>query len=131
MIENPITGANAIHALVTWPVLVLREYIDRVAERKGEALVILAHYAALVDTHRDMWLVCDGGKYLVDSISQHLGPRWDEWLQWPRQLLIETDHVQDQRQIDVMLAHKKRGTDQVGELGEFASDYPSGWAHVF
>ncbi|KAJ6185552.1 hypothetical protein N7519_006853 [Penicillium mononematosum] len=69
--ENQIPGANGVHVLTAWPVLVPGEYIDLVAQRKGEALVILAHFGALVDTHKHSWVFCDGGKYLIDSISHH------------------------------------------------------------
>lgn len=92
--ENQIPGANSIDVLIAWPVLVPREYIDLVAQRKGEALVILAHFGALVDTHKHSWVFCDGGKYLVDSISQYLGPQWAEWLHWPRQSLMVANAVQ-------------------------------------
>ncbi|KAJ5442809.1 hypothetical protein N7445_004560 [Penicillium cf. griseofulvum] len=87
-------GVNSLDILISWPVLVPREYIDLLAQRKGEALVILAHFGALVDTHKHSWIFCDGGKYLVDSISQYLGPQWEEWLRWPRQSLTVANSVQ-------------------------------------
>ncbi|KAJ6029891.1 uncharacterized protein N7446_001046 [Penicillium canescens] len=52
LMENEPPGGNCVDALVAWPVLVPREYIDMVSERKGEALVILAYFGALVDTHK-------------------------------------------------------------------------------
>lgn len=91
--ENQITGANGLYVLIAWPILVPRGYIDLVAQRKGEALVILAHFGALVDRHKHSWVFCDGGKYLVDSISQYLGPQWTEWLHWPRQSLMVANAV--------------------------------------
>jgi hypothetical protein len=91
--ENRIPGANSVDVLIAWPVLVPREYIDLVAQRKAEALVILAHFGALVDTHKHSWVFCDGGQYLVDSISQYLGPQWEEWLHWPRQSLMAANAV--------------------------------------
>jgi hypothetical protein len=88
--ENQITGANGLkitkaspflcatrsmyprgtsigHAMRTYRPLA---YIDLVAQRKGEALVILAHFGALVDRHKHSWVFCDGGK----SSVQHLPP---------------------------------------------------------
>lgn len=87
VIDSQGPGANSADVLVAWPVLVPCEYIDLISQRKGEALVILAHFGALVDTHKDSWVFRDGGKYLVDSISQHLGSEWEEWLHWPCQAL--------------------------------------------
>ena len=95
VIEGRAPGANSLDALVAWPVLVPREYIGLVTERRGEALVILAHYGALVNTHKQKWVFCDGGEYLVNSISQYLGFHWEEWLQWPHQILTETNYVHE------------------------------------
>ncbi|KAJ5958265.1 uncharacterized protein N7479_005415 [Penicillium vulpinum] len=94
VVDRQIPGSNCLDVLIAWPVLVPREYIDLVAQRKGEALVILAHFGALVDTHKHSWIFCDGGKYLVESISQYLGPQWEEWLHWPQQSLVVTNSVQ-------------------------------------
>jgi hypothetical protein len=93
VVEEQDLRGHGIDALVAWPVLVPREYIDLVAERKGEALVILAYFGALVDTQRHKWVFCDGGRYLVDSISQYLGPMWGEWLEWPKQALAHVEPV--------------------------------------
>jgi hypothetical protein len=87
-------GVNSLDALISWPVLVSRDYIDLLAQRKGEALVILAHFGALVDTLKHSWIFCDGGNYLVDSISRYLGSQWEEWLCWPRQSLTVANSVQ-------------------------------------
>lgn len=94
LIENQPPGGNCVDALVAWLVLVPREYIDMVSERKGEALVILAYFGALVNTHKEKWVFCDGGKYLVESIGQHLGAPWEEWLYWPYQTLTVTESIQ-------------------------------------
>jgi hypothetical protein len=93
--EGRVPGANSLDALVAWTLLVPPEYIDLLAERRGEALVILAHYGALVNTHRQQWLFGDGGEYLVRSISQYLGPDWEEWLHWPQQILMEATYVHE------------------------------------
>ncbi|OQD88415.1 hypothetical protein PENANT_c004G00401 [Penicillium antarcticum] len=93
IVGNQDLNEHSIDALVAWPVLVPREYIDLVAERKGEALVILAYFGALLDTQRDKWVFCDGGRYLVDSISQYLGLQWREWLEWPVQALVHSEPV--------------------------------------
>ncbi|KAJ5197359.1 hypothetical protein N7449_007838 [Penicillium cf. viridicatum] len=93
VIDNQVPGSNSLDVLIAWPILVPREYTDLVAQRKCEALVILAHFGALVDTHKHSWVFCDGGKYLVDSITQYLGPQWEEWLHWPQQSLMAPNSV--------------------------------------
>ncbi|KAL2699824.1 hypothetical protein AAEP93_009799 [Penicillium crustosum] len=93
VLNRPVPEDNSVDVLIAWPILVPREYIDLVSQRKCEALVILAHFGALVDTHKHSWVFCDGGKYLVDSITQYLGPQWEEWLHWPRQSLVVPNPV--------------------------------------
>jgi hypothetical protein len=93
VVEEQDLRGHGVDALVAWPVLVPREYIDLITERKGEALVILAYFGALVDTQRHKWVFCDGGRYLVDSISRYLGPLWGEWLEWPKQALVHEEPV--------------------------------------
>lgn len=93
VIDNQVPGSNSLDVIVAWPILVPREYIDLLAQRKCEALVILAHFGAIVDTHKYSWVFCDGGKYLVDSITQYLGPQWEEWLHWPQQSLMAPNSV--------------------------------------
>ncbi|KAJ6114046.1 hypothetical protein N7523_007363 [Penicillium sp. IBT 18751x] len=75
------------HAIIAWPVIVGADYIDLLSSRQPEGLVILAHYAVLLHTRRDYWIVGDGGRYLIESISQLLGPAWETWLSWPNQSL--------------------------------------------
>lgn len=58
------------HAIVAWPVIVGADYIDLLSCRQPEGLVILAHYAVLLHMRWDHWMLGDGGRYLIESISQ-------------------------------------------------------------
>ncbi|RHZ64488.1 hypothetical protein CDV55_102376 [Aspergillus turcosus] len=75
--------AGSINGSSGWPVLVSPEYIDLLLQRRPEALVILAHYAILLHSCRDSWMFGDGGRFLIESIRDFLGPDWTEWLEWP------------------------------------------------
>lgn len=72
-----------LHALIAWPVMMSPKYVDLVGSHRGEALVILAYYGALIHPCRDNWVFQDGGQFLIESITQFLGPSWREWLEWP------------------------------------------------
>ncbi|GFG27998.1 hypothetical protein IFM61606_08070 [Aspergillus udagawae] len=74
-------------AIVAWPVLVPEGYLECLRLRRPEALVILAHYAILLHLHRGLWIFGDSGSFLIKSISQHLGPEWEGWMDWPQQAL--------------------------------------------
>jgi hypothetical protein len=70
-------------ALVAWPVIIPPNYVDLVASHQGEALVILAYYGALIHPSRNEWVFQDGGQFLIESVTQYLGPAWHDWLEWP------------------------------------------------
>ncbi|KAK3367721.1 Upc2 protein [Podospora didyma] len=76
-------------AIQDWPVRVPRTYIDLLNQRQPEALVILAYYAVLLNRARDYWAVGGAGKFLIHSITDHLGAYWAEWLAWPNQMLLQ------------------------------------------
>lgn len=76
-------------AAFAWPVIVETDYIDLISCRQPEGLVILAYYAVLLHMCRDYWVFGDGGRYLIESISQYLGPAWESWLVWPNRCLQE------------------------------------------
>ena len=70
-------------AILSWMMLIPDSYHDALEQRRPEALVILAYYAALLHKHRDHWAVRDTGALLIEGISEHLGRRWYQWLAWP------------------------------------------------
>lgn len=82
MISRSTAHASSV-AIIAWPVLVGADFIDLLSCREPEALVILAHYAALLHMRQDYWVIKDGGRYLIESICQFLGPEWETWLHWP------------------------------------------------
>lgn len=70
-----------------WLVRVSHRYIALLRQRRPEALVVLAHYAVLLHYARDYWTVGDSGRFLISSISTHLGGYWSDWLALPKQAL--------------------------------------------
>ncbi|EXK80184.1 hypothetical protein FOQG_15264 [Fusarium oxysporum f. sp. raphani 54005] len=67
------------------------EYFELLKKRQPEALVILAFFAVLLHWNRSTWIIGDGGQYLIQSITSHLGLHWAEWLQWPNSMLQDND----------------------------------------
>ncbi|PVH89004.1 hypothetical protein DL98DRAFT_544056 [Cadophora sp. DSE1049] len=70
-----------------WPILVSSDYAELVLQRRPEALAILAHYAILLHRYRDSWMICDGGRYMIETITKYLGPYWEPWLASPNEEL--------------------------------------------
>ncbi|PYH92636.1 hypothetical protein BO71DRAFT_329466, partial [Aspergillus ellipticus CBS 707.79] len=84
--ESPGEGIQNVNctAVIAWTVQVPAEYFDHLALGRPEALVILAHWAVMLNYHRDFWVFGDGGDFLIRSITEYLGPEWETWLAWPK-----------------------------------------------
>lgn len=77
----------------SWAMLVKPGFSGLVMQREPVALIILAYYAVLLHQHRSYWLIGSGGKYLVESVAQHLDEKWDEWMAWPKKAIQETSDL--------------------------------------
>ncbi|KAJ5629528.1 hypothetical protein N7528_003185 [Penicillium herquei] len=76
-----------IQTILAWPVILSQGYTDLLRRREPHSLVILAHFGAAVHSRRDIWVWGDGGAFLVNLISQHLGNAWLDCLAWPLQAI--------------------------------------------
>lgn len=76
-----------VDAIVAFCLDVDDEYLDLLKRRQPEALVIFAHFAVLLHWNRDSWIIGEGGQYLIQSITSHVGRHWAEWLHWPNSAL--------------------------------------------
>ncbi|OJJ94748.1 hypothetical protein ASPACDRAFT_1877366 [Aspergillus aculeatus ATCC 16872] len=88
---SPGAWADCTPAVLAWPASVPLEYIDLLARRSPDALAVLAHYGIVLHAHRHRWFLGDGGRYLIESIRESLGPDWAEWMIFPGQALETTD----------------------------------------
>ena len=70
-----------------WLVSVPYDYINLLARRQPEALVILAYYAVMLHQARGHWVVGNAGEALIRGIGDYLGAYWAGWLEWPMSTL--------------------------------------------
>lgn len=71
-----------------WLSMVRPEYTELLVARRPEALVIFAYYGAMIHCyHRDLWLVGESGKHIIELVTRSLGEDWTHWLQWPHQIV--------------------------------------------
>lgn len=85
-LESAIAGADgevSANRIFGWLVLVPREYVDLLAQRRPEALILLAYYAVILHSRRKFWAIDDAGQFLMNGISAHLGKHWERWLEEP------------------------------------------------
>ncbi|KAI0454887.1 hypothetical protein F5B21DRAFT_223499 [Xylaria acuta] len=75
------------HIVLAWPVRISTEYLQILRERQPEALVIMAYWAVLLHYERDFWVFGQGGRFLIEAISNYLGAYWDKWMALPREII--------------------------------------------
>lgn len=83
------SGPSRAELILAWLIRMSPGFADLLLLRKPEALAILAHYAVLLHWGSDLWLVNDGGKFLIESIMGYLGSHWEGWLELPHSVLLE------------------------------------------
>lgn len=86
-LQAALGGQDGVRAGTAYPVLLSLEFIDALRKPQPEALIILAHYGVLLHRCRDSWIFGDAGAYLIHLIADHLGPFWQEPMQWPLEVL--------------------------------------------
>lgn len=76
--------------LIAFPGLIEKKrFYDLVEEAQPRALVVLAHYFALLARFRDIWWVGDAGVRELKAISGVLGGEWQEMIDWPMKAVEE------------------------------------------
>ncbi|KAL9106035.1 MAG: hypothetical protein Q9227_008878 [Pyrenula ochraceoflavens] len=70
-----------------WPSLIPTKYKELLAQRRPEALLILAYFAVVLHDRRESWFIGTSGRFIIESISSFLGKAWGKWLVWPNMVL--------------------------------------------
>ncbi|KAI0442788.1 hypothetical protein F4803DRAFT_518022 [Xylaria telfairii] len=75
-----------------WSVCNRAKFNDLVAQRLPQALVILAHYAALLHHAKSIWQIGDAGYRFLHTICSVLGPSYESQLWWVRNLVFGSEN---------------------------------------
>jgi hypothetical protein len=89
VVDHDNSPGNRYQMIFSWTMLLPPEFTALLAAKKPEVLVIMAYYALLMHYGRVMWQVRDAGAYLLGLIVDFLGPRWDYWLEHPKQWVLQ------------------------------------------
>ncbi|KAL1614201.1 hypothetical protein SLS54_009919 [Diplodia seriata] len=76
-------------AVFAWPIMLSVDFVALLQQRRPEALIILAHYAALLNLHQELWIIGGLGRRVVGAITTLLGRYWRPWLEWPNAIVME------------------------------------------
>ncbi|KAF9691036.1 hypothetical protein EKO04_011050 [Ascochyta lentis] len=70
-----------------WLSLVPETYITLLNKRQPPALIIFACFGALVHKMNNYWWMEGCGRSIVDAVDHCLGPYWNDWMEWPKEIV--------------------------------------------
>lgn len=88
-INNGEPSDNICRRLIAFPIFVPRKFIDLVEDRQPRALLVMAHFFALLGKLRDIWWVGDIGRREVAATQAILPEEWQDLMQWPLKTVEE------------------------------------------
>lgn len=83
-------GEPSTSVIWAWPVMLSGVFTKLLMERRPEGLIILCYYAVLLHQRRQIWIVGDAGRVLIEELTRSLGTYWREYLEWPNQMLEDS-----------------------------------------
>lgn len=83
----PEPPTHLARRLIIFPMIVDHQFIDYIEEQRPRALVILAHYFALLNMLRRQWHIGNAGFREAWAIVNAVPPEWNEMLREPIEML--------------------------------------------
>lgn len=74
---------DSANMILSWLVVIPKEFVEALSARRPEALIILAYYAIMLHRRKQFWAVGDAGQFLIKHIAAHLGNHWNDYLDLP------------------------------------------------
>ncbi|KAH7164762.1 hypothetical protein DER46DRAFT_351183 [Fusarium sp. MPI-SDFR-AT-0072] len=96
MRSKKYSARSICRKLMVFPMQLHKRFADMVQELRPTALVILAHYFALLSTASKQWWIGDSGFGEVRAICQNVPREWQSPLDWPKRILLEQDIMMDE-----------------------------------
>ena len=88
-IEQSERQIDILRRLLVFPVLLEKPFIDLVEEGRPRALVLMAHYFALLTSFSHIWWIGDTGKREIVGIQSFLLAEWSDLMRWPLSMAQE------------------------------------------
>lgn len=64
---------------------VSQEFVTRLHQRQPFALLVFAHFGAVLHKLDRFWITSGWGGRIVQVVDEMLGSYWEKWMQWPRE----------------------------------------------
>jgi hypothetical protein len=75
--------------LKIWIHFVSDRYVELLTERQPGSLIILAHYAVLVNRSKSYWFLEGVAEQILKITDAFVPTEWKTWLEWPRAQIRE------------------------------------------
>lgn len=62
-------------------------YFELLQQRQPPAMIIFACFGALIHGLNHHWWMAGCGRSIVEVVDQCLGPYWNDWMEWPKQVV--------------------------------------------
>ncbi|KAI9867383.1 MAG: hypothetical protein M1813_008941 [Trichoglossum hirsutum] len=82
-IDTGEAPADICRRLIVFPMLIKKRFIDLIEEQRPRALVVLAHFFALLARFSHYWWMGDTGKREIRGIQTILPDEWQDLMGWP------------------------------------------------
>ncbi|KAL5345483.1 hypothetical protein ACLOAV_009233 [Pseudogymnoascus australis] len=82
-------SGDVLRLLILFPILAPKLFIDLVGDQQPRALVLLAHYFAILVAYREVWWIGDIGRREIKGIQSVLTARWHQYMEWPLEVVQE------------------------------------------
>lgn len=86
--EAPLTTARR---LTIFPIILHSRFLTLIDMLSPRAMVILAHYFALLCPLNELWWIGNCPEKEIEAINAHLSSEWQSMMEWPLQVLRDHD----------------------------------------
>ncbi|KAI1291417.1 hypothetical protein F5Y03DRAFT_33623 [Xylaria venustula] len=91
-VSNAKSRVRAHQMAFIWSICTEAEFNDLVRKQLPQALVVLAHYTALLHHSKDLWQIGDSGSRFLQTICNILGASYADQLSWVKNLVFGSEH---------------------------------------
>ena len=89
--QRAIGEDHAIVPLIfAWPFFISQDFVRLLQDLHPQALAVFAHYAVLLHRARELWLIGDGGEFLIRAIADCVSSDLQQYLQLPLSYLQDS-----------------------------------------
>ncbi|OBT62910.1 hypothetical protein VE03_07901 [Pseudogymnoascus sp. 23342-1-I1] len=82
-------SGDILRLLILFPILAPKLFIDLVSDQQPRALVLLAHYFAILVAYREVWWIGEIGRREIQGIQSVLSVGWHRYMAWPLEVVQE------------------------------------------